>query len=306
MAPPNTPEWMLQREALWNAVERVEKRHDAQLCREVQLALPHEIGKAAQLELVRGFVERAFVSNGMVADIAIHASHRKGDRRNEHAHVMLTLREITKAGFGKKDRSWNDRALIGQWREEWAERVNYALARAGRDERVDHRTLEAQRRDAERQAIEARASNDNERAQALEVEAIALNREPQPKIGHIAMALERQGQRTERGDLWRAVMARNLARFRGWLELQRERLSTTWEIVRSVFERSGDRAVTPGDKNDRDAAEIHGGGKDRPHSDEVRDRLLGRRPSIERPEGADVDRETDKQRDKSREDDRER
>jgi len=181
VAPKNAPDWMCDRDQLWNAVEAVEKRRDAQLCREVQLALPHELSRAAQLELVRGFVGREFVTRGMIADIAIHASHRKGDPRNEHAHVMLTLREITQAGFGNKDRSWNERALIGRWREKWAERINHSLARAGHQERVDHRTLEAQRGDTERQAAEARAANDNERAGALEVEAIVLDREPQPK-----------------------------------------------------------------------------------------------------------------------------
>jgi ATP-dependent exoDNAse (exonuclease V) alpha subunit len=306
MAPANTPEWMLDRETLWNAVERVEKRHDAQLCREVQLALPHELGRAVQLELVRGFVGRAFVSKGMVADIAIHASHRKGDPRNEHAHVMLTLREITPAGFGNKDRSWNDRGLIGRWREEWAEHVNYALARAGHQERVDHRTLEAQRGDAERQASEARAANDNERAQALEIEAVVLDRDPQPKIGHVAMALERQGQRTERGDLWRAVMARNLARLQAWLSLQRERVTTIWEIVQSAFERSRDSAATRGDQIGRDTTDgRRAGDEERIHSQEVRDRLLGRHSSTEPPSRDDVDRLT-RQRDKGRDDDRER
>jgi len=156
------------------------------LASEVQLALPHELAPHAQLELARGFVGREFVARGMIADLAIHASHRKGDPRNEHVHVMLTLREITGEGFGNKDRSWNERALIGHWREEWAEHVNRALDRAGHEERVDHRTLEAQRKDAERQAAEARAANDNERAGVLEIEAVVLDREPQPKIGHIA------------------------------------------------------------------------------------------------------------------------
>ena len=34
------PVWMSDRQALWNAVETAEKRKDAQLAREVQLALP--------------------------------------------------------------------------------------------------------------------------------------------------------------------------------------------------------------------------------------------------------------------------
>lgn len=305
MAPPDTPQWMLDREALWNAVERVEKRRDAQLCRELQLALPHEVDRAGQLELVRGFVRQEFVDRGMIADIAIHASHRQGDQRNDHAHVLLTLREVTKEGFGAKDRSWNDRALLGQWREEWAEHVNHALARAGHEERVDHRTLEAQRMDVERQAGEARAANDNERADVLEVEAVILDREPQPKIGHIAMALERQGQRTERGDLWRSVMARNFARLRQWLTLQQERLATVWDLMQAVFERGHRRAPVRSDRAGRDPDTVPAyPEQERVYSQDERDRLLGKRPSGDRPDG--TDRSDVPRRPRGRDNDRER
>src|SRR5690606_28607044 len=108
--------------------------------------------------------------------------------------------------------------------------------------RVDHRTLEAQRVDVERQAVEARAANDNDRAEVLEIEAVILDREPQPKVGHIATALERQGHRTERGDLWRAVMARNFARLHQWLTLQKDRVSTIWGLAQAMFERGHDRS----------------------------------------------------------------
>ncbi|MEO5807025.1 MobQ family relaxase [Devosia sp.] len=312
MAPANTPQWMLNREALWNAVERVEKRRDAQLCRELQLALPHEMDRAAQLELVRGFVRQEFVARGMIADIAIHASHRQGDPRNDHAHVMLTLREITQEGFGAKDRSWNDRALLGQWREGWAEHVNYALARTGHEDRVDHRTLEAQRVDVERQAVDARAANDNDRAEILEVEAVILDREPQPKIGHIAMALERRGERTERGDYWRSVIASNMARLQNWLRLQQGRLATAWEIVQAVLERDHGRSPPRPSPVGRDTSGADSGRvpdrEARIYSQEQRDRLLGRRPPAT-PESRDEGERqaaTPKPRGKGRDDDRER
>ena len=307
MAPPDTPEWMLDREALWNAIEKVEKRRDAQVCREVQLALPHELNHAEQLQLVRGFVGREFVALGMVADLAIHASHRKGDPRNEHAHVLLTMRQITNDGFGPKDRSWNERALISHWREAWADHVNRALVRAGHDDRVDHRTLEAQRVDAERQAAEARAANDNEKAEALEIEAVILDREPQPKVGYIATALERRGLRTERGDLWRAVMARNFVRLRDWLSLQRDRLETAWQLVNAMFERGYGRGPAQRDHaaRSREAApspQEHG----RAYTQEERDRLLGRRPAGGRQASADRPVVSPKPKGRDRDDDRER
>lgn len=238
IAPENTPEWMKDRDALWNAVETAEKRKDAQLSREVQLALPHELSPAQRLALVRGFVSREFVARGMIADIAIHEPHRQGDDRNHHAHVMLTLRELTADGFGNKNRAWNAREAIEQWREAWAEAINRALERAGHEQRVDHRTLEAQRAEAAVKAEQARAANDNRTAHVMEFEAARLDRDPEPKIGHIAMALERRGERTARGDIWREVVARNLDRFRDWLALQWGRLDMLWKRTEHAFSRA--------------------------------------------------------------------
>jgi len=61
-----------------------------------------------------------------------------------HAHVMLTMREIGKEGFGAKVRDWNRTDLLEKWRERWAEDVNKRLAELDIDARVDHRSLEAQ------------------------------------------------------------------------------------------------------------------------------------------------------------------
>src|ERR1700691_5421903 len=72
VAPEGALHWMRDRLTLWNAVEAVEKRRDAQLAREVEIALPIELDNASQLSLVRQFVQREFVSKGMVADFSIH------------------------------------------------------------------------------------------------------------------------------------------------------------------------------------------------------------------------------------------
>lgn len=117
------------------------------MAREVQLALPHEMDAAGREELVRGFVQVQFVDRGMVADVAIHAPGVKGDTRNHHAHVLLTTRAVSPDGFEGKNRDWNAKDLLESWREEWADEVNAALERYDIADRVDHRSLEAQRAD---------------------------------------------------------------------------------------------------------------------------------------------------------------
>lgn len=184
IAPPDTPAWMQERETLWNGVEAAEKRRDSQLAREIQLALPCELTDAERVGLVRQFVEAEFVARGMIADIAIHRPDAAGDKRNHHAHVMLTMRALTGDGFGPKRRDWNDTDILRGWRESWATHVNDELARAGLSERVDHRSHEA-----------------------LEDGHI-----PEPKIGPAATELERKGVRTRAGDAWREARAANAER----------------------------------------------------------------------------------------------
>ena len=55
--------------------------------------------------------------------------------------MLLTTRRIGPDGFAGKDRSWNDRALLQEWRQEWAESANRALLQANSWERIDHRSL---------------------------------------------------------------------------------------------------------------------------------------------------------------------
>jgi hypothetical protein len=243
--------------------------------------LPHELDAAQRLSLVREYVRQAFVARGMVADIAIHAPHRQGDDRNHHAHVMLTMREIAGDGFGKKDRTWNETALIERWRETWQEAVNRALEPAGYVGRVDHRSLEEQRVEAQEKAEQARAANHNVKARVFDLAAIRLDRDPEPKIGHIAMALERRGEPTERGNLWREVVARNLDRFSDWLFLQRAWLNTLWKRAEAVRIQA----------QLRDEANKKHEGDDLGFSDEQRERLLGRRPSRIRDKSGKDDRE---------------
>ena len=138
LAPPNSPTWVFDGEKLANAIEGVEKsRVNAQLWREVELALPRELTPVQHIQLLNEYVQEHFLRMGMVCHVCLHD---KKDPANPHAHILLTLRDITAAGFGAKRRDWNDKVLVAQWREAWATACNAALAQSGSTERIDHRS----------------------------------------------------------------------------------------------------------------------------------------------------------------------
>ncbi|GAA3332363.1 hypothetical protein GCM10020331_092180 [Ectobacillus funiculus] len=94
LAPSHAPEWVNNRERLWNEVEKVERAWNAQLSREIVMAIPHELSNQQQRKLVEKFVEENFVSEGMVADVNIH----RDKDHNPHAHIMLTMRPFNPDG----------------------------------------------------------------------------------------------------------------------------------------------------------------------------------------------------------------
>lgn len=184
MAPANSPKWVVDRAKLWNAIERAERRKDAQLARDLVVGLPHELSPDERVSLVRDFVGEVFVSQGMIADVAIHAPDHRGDERNHHAHILLTLRALEGEGFGPKVRAWNETAQLEGWRVAWADAVNRHLAQAGHAVRVDHRSLADQ----------------------------GIDREPEPKQGPVATEIEREGRISNAGEDRRAAKERNRRR----------------------------------------------------------------------------------------------
>jgi len=140
MAPDGAPDWVFDRQRLWNEVEASETRKDAQVAREVEVGLPIELSKNEQVDLLRDFVKREFVSRGMVADFSLHLDNPE----NPHAHILLTTRDITPEGFGQKNRGWNQTSELLSWRRGWAEVTNEHLAQAGLGVRIDHRSYKEQ------------------------------------------------------------------------------------------------------------------------------------------------------------------
>lgn len=86
-------EWA-DREILWNAVEEAEKTKDSRLAREFVVALPVELDRDEWIALLTDFIRVNFVTEGMCADVCIHDT----DGHNPHAHIMLTVRPLTKDG----------------------------------------------------------------------------------------------------------------------------------------------------------------------------------------------------------------
>lgn len=146
LAPDNAPSWVQDPAKLWNEIEKQETRKDAQLCREINLAIPKELTDQDKRKLVENYVKQEMVSRGMCAVVAFHDF----DSGNPHAHIMLTLRAVSVAGFGNKDRSWNDKTILENWRKEWSQHANKALEAAGQDSRISEKTLEAQKLEAMR------------------------------------------------------------------------------------------------------------------------------------------------------------
>lgn len=88
-------EWQ-DRENLWNAVEEAETAKDSRLAREFVAALPIELSREEQIQLLQDFIKEQFVADGMCADAAIHDPYPPG--HNPHAHILLTVRPLDEKG----------------------------------------------------------------------------------------------------------------------------------------------------------------------------------------------------------------
>ncbi len=184
--PANAPQWAHDRAQLWNKADQAEKRKDATLAREYELALPHELTNEQRRFLVQDFVRESFTRKGYAVDVCIHAPDREGDERNYHAHILVTDRRLEADGFAadKKERklkSPDRKAELEAIREKWERIANRHLERHGHEARIDRRSLKDQ----------------------------GIDREPTEHLGPYATQLERDGEESERGNTNRDIEARN-------------------------------------------------------------------------------------------------
>jgi hypothetical protein len=148
-APEHTNPELLDRNQLWNTVEKVENRKNSQLAREFEIAFPQELNPAQRQKMLDELCQKIVARHGVVVDAAIHAPHTASgsDKRNYHAHILLTTRSINEHGeLGNKTREFNDhgKQQVEHWREQFAELCNQHLEQIGSLERVDHRSYKAQ------------------------------------------------------------------------------------------------------------------------------------------------------------------
>jgi Ti-type conjugative transfer relaxase TraA len=128
---------------LWNAAELAEKRRDAQVAREIVVALPADaaITSEDRIELVRSFAEQHFVGKGLAVQLDVHAPHAphegeaESERANWHAHLLITTRRLDGDQFSSKKardldpevRRAGGRAIVADgeaWGELWRDHQN--------------------------------------------------------------------------------------------------------------------------------------------------------------------------------------
>ena len=205
LLPENAPQEFLDRGTLWNSVEKIEKSKNSQLAREIEVALPKELDREKQIELIREYVKENFVKVGMCADIALHD---KNDG-NPHCHILLTMRPLNEdTTWGAKSKKeyildenrekiklkngnyktrkinttdWNEQDKAEEWRKAWADITNKYLEENSIQDKVDHRSYQ-------RQGIE---------------------QIPTIHLGVSATQMEKKGIATDRGNINREIKHQN-------------------------------------------------------------------------------------------------
>ena len=197
LVPAGSPAWATERVALWNAAEAAEKRKDARVARDYEVAIPKELSREQGIALVRDFAHRLVDAYGVAVDFNVHRDEMRGWDGSEkgwqgyHAHLLTSTRRLGRDGFGEKtsiELSDTKRKSLGlsdgaaeiaRVREWWEIDANRHLEQAGQAQRIDRRSLEAQ----------------------------GLDREPMVHLGPAVTLLERDGVPSRLGNLNRQIVA---------------------------------------------------------------------------------------------------
>ena len=230
LLPPHAPEEYLDRQTLWNAVEKAERGKAAQLAYSFDIALQNEFSREENLVLMKRFLEEQFLSRGMVIDYAIHEPDvEDGGISNPHFHVLCPIRPIDENGkWGFKQRreyvldeqgnrtldekgkpifnavpttDWGRPETLETWRQAWAELCNEKFAEKELPCRIDHRSYERQ----------------------------GLDILPTRHEGPTVRAMEAKGLSTNKGDMNRWIKATNKL-----ISLAKQRISELLALLKQM------------------------------------------------------------------------
>ncbi|AWI08736.1 MobA/MobL family protein [Ereboglobus luteus] len=137
----------LDREEVWNEIERMERRKKSRLAREFQITLPYGLSDADNWAILTEFAQFLADRFKTVIDVALHRHSRKGgDKRNIHGHVLMPTRRHDGEKFTTKirrlDNYYHSPRIVFALRKKMAELTNRTLEKSGLEERVDHRSFE--------------------------------------------------------------------------------------------------------------------------------------------------------------------
>ena len=227
MLPPHAPMAFADRQTLWNAVEKAERRHDAQLAYSFDIALQNELTFEENLEVARAFLLQYFVGDGMTVDFCVHDPERDGIQ-NPHFHVMVPIRPLNPDG------TWGAKQHRVYHLDENGERI--------RDEHGNY-------------VFDAIATTDWGKPETLELWRAQWANMVNANVheGPVVRQMEQKGIRTEKGELNRWIKATNrilkslrhrIADLKLWIEILREELrtqQTSQDLVRLIQDYYGER-----------------------------------------------------------------
>ena len=169
----NMPEWAEDDPQKYWAATDEHERANGSLFKEVEFALPVELDERQQRELASSFAADLTGGERLPCTMAIH----RGGGDNPHVHLMISERGLDghardaetwfkrankaapERGGALKTRSFMNKEWLENTRKAWETAANTALDRAGRSERIDHRSLAAQRAEAIERGQVDRASD---------------------------------------------------------------------------------------------------------------------------------------------------
>jgi hypothetical protein len=151
----------------WDAADLFE-RANGRLYVSADFALPRDLDPEEHIALAHEFAQALTGKEQLPYTLAIHGGRDEhGREHNPHAHLMFSERRNDgiersreqwfrradsahpERGGAQKSRTFHGRDWVEGARERWASMTNAALERAGRSERVDHRSYVRQGIDRE-------------------------------------------------------------------------------------------------------------------------------------------------------------